>query len=144
MAVRRTTTRVGLILISVLVAFALLGPLVAHHDPFTTDTIHGATSEHLPVGPGREYWLGTDRLFRDVFARLAVGGRVSLGIGLGATMIATTLGAIVGIVAGYHHGRWVDTVLMRVIEIGLAFPFLLVVMALGAALDRTTASTIVL
>lgn len=144
MAVRRTTTRVGIALVGVLVAFALVGPLVAHHDPFASETIRGATAEHLPVGPSGEFWLGTDRLFRDVFARLAVGARVSLGIGLGATVIATTLGGIVGILAGYHQGRWVDTLLMRIVDIGLAFPFLLIVMALGAALDKTTASTIVL
>lgn len=142
--VRRRTTQAGLALVGLLVAFAVLGPLVAKHDPFASDFVRGVSAEHLPVGPSGEYWLGTDRLFRDVFARLAVGARVSLAIGLTATFIATALGSVTGVLAGYYHGRWIDTLLMRIVDIGLAFPFLLIVMALGAALDRTTASTIFL
>ena len=141
---RSATARAGLVLVGLLVAFALVGPLVAKHDAFTSDFVRGVTPEHLPVGPNAEFWLGSDRLFRDVFARLAVGARMSLVIGIGATAIATALGSAVGILAGYHEGRWIDTLLMRVVDVGLAFPFLLIVMALGAALDRTTASTIFL
>jgi ABC-type dipeptide/oligopeptide/nickel transport system permease subunit len=135
---------VGASLVAFLVAFAVLGPVVARHDPFTSEWAHGVTAEHLPVGPSTDFWLGTDRLFRDVFARLAAGARVSLLIGLCAAVIATTLGSVAGIVAGYFEGRWIDTVLMRVVDVGLAFPFILLVMALGAALERTTATTIVL
>lgn len=141
---RRATTRLGLACVLAIIVFAAVGPLVAKHDPFTSDFARGITAEHLPVGPSAEFWLGTDRLFRDVFARLAVGARLSIGIGLGATLIATTLGSAVGIVAGYYEGRVIDTLLMRVVDIGLAFPFLLIVMALAAALDRTTATTIFL
>ena len=97
-----------------------------------------------PVAPEREFWLGTDRLFRDEFARLAVGARISLLIGVAATAIATAIGGVVGIVAGWFEGRLLDTALMRIVDIGLAFPFLLLVMALGAALDRTTPTTILL
>jgi len=121
-----------------------VGPLVSPHDPYTSDFGRGVTPEHLPVGPSAEFWLGTDRLFRDVFARLATGARVSLLIGVAATAIATAVGSVVGMLAGFYEGRWVDTALMRVVDVGLAFPFLLIVMALGAALDQTTASTIFL
>ncbi len=136
--------RAGAFLVGVLVLFAVLGPLVAAHDPQTSDFVGGVTPEHLPVGPNGEFWLGTDRLFRDVFARLASGARLSLLIGIAATIIATSVGSLVGILAGWYQGRWLDTVLMRVVDVGLAFPFLLIVMALGAALERTTASTIFL
>lgn len=141
---RSTSIRAGLFFVGVLVTFALVGPIVAQHDPNTSDFVRGVTPEHLPVGPSREYWLGTDRLFRDVFSRLATGARVSLLIGLASTLIATSVGSAVGMLAGWYQGRWVDTALMRVVDVGLAFPFLLIVMALGAALERTTASTIFL
>jgi ABC-type dipeptide/oligopeptide/nickel transport system permease subunit len=144
MSTTTTTLRVGGSIVGLLSVFAIVGPLVANHDPYTSDFVHGVTREHLPVGPGGDFWLGTDRLFRDVFARLAWGARMSLVIGIAATAIATTMGSVVGIVAGYFEGRAIDVVLMRIVEVGLAFPFLLVVMALGAALERTTPLTIVL
>lgn len=136
--------RAGLVLVGILIVFAILGPVVSPHDPYTSDFARGLTPEHLPVGPSLEFWLGTDRLFRDVFARLATGARVSLLIGAASTLIATTIGSMIGILAGWYEDHWLDTLFMRVIDIGLAFPFLLIVMALGAALERTTPSTILL
>ncbi len=141
---RNTTFRVGLALVAVLVLLSLVGPVIARHDPYTSDFIHGISPEHLPTGPNKEYWLGTDRLFRDVFSRLATGARFSLLIGVLATLIATVLGTAVGVTAGWYEGRTLDTALMRIVDVGLAFPFLLIVMALGAALERTTALTICL
>jgi ABC-type dipeptide/oligopeptide/nickel transport system permease subunit len=133
---------VGIVLVAAIVVFALIGPLLTGQDPYASDFVGGVTRERLPVGPSAAHWLGTDRLFRDVLSRLALGARVSLVIGLAATVIATVLGALVGVLAGWFEGRWLDTVLMRVVDVGLAFPFLLLVMALGAALDRTTVTTI--
>jgi len=138
----RGNVRIGLVLVSLLVLLAAVGPFLAAHDPYTSDFTRGLTPEHLPVGPSGEFWLGTDRLFRDVFARLATGARVSLVIGIAATAIAIAIGSVVGIVAGWYEGTLLDTIVMRVVDVGLAFPFLLIVMALGAALERTTASTI--
>lgn len=136
--------RVGAILVGALFLFALIGPLAARHDPYASDFAGGVTPAFLPAGPSGEHWLGTDRLFRDVFSRLATGARLSLLIGVAAAAIATALGGAVGIIAGWYEGRGLDAVLMRVVDVGLAFPFLLIVMALGAALDRTTATTILL
>jgi len=136
------TAFVGVILTTLIVLFALVGPFLAPHDPYTSDFVKGIGPERLPVGPSGEFWLGTDRLFRDQFARLAVGARVSLLIGFSATVIATVIGGTLGMLAGYYEGKLLDTALMRIVDVGLAFPFLLIVMALGAALDRTTASTI--
>lgn len=132
----------GAVVVGGLLLFALVGPLVSGHAPDTSDFSRGIGPGDLPVGPGGTFWLGTDRLFRDVFTRLAVGARISLFIAFGATVLATALGAAVGIVAGWNEGRLVDTVLMRLVDVGLAFPFLLLVMALGAALERTTPTTI--
>lgn len=134
--------RTGLALVLALLLFAIVGPLLAQHAPDASDFEHGITATFLPAPPSRTHWLGTDPLFRDVFARLAAGARLSLVIGILATAVATTLGTAVGLVAGWYERRWVDTALMRLVDIGLAFPFLLLVMALGAALERTTALTI--
>lgn len=136
------TFRVGVGLVAILFLLAIAGPFLAPHDPYTSDFARGVTPSHLPVGPSAEYWLGTDRLFRDVFSRLATGARLSLTIGVAATAIATFVGTLVGVLAGYYEGKMLDTFLMRVVDVGLAFPFLLIVMALGAALERTTVSTI--
>ena len=141
---RTVSTRLGAILVGGLVLFAIVGPWIARHDPYTSNFETGLTPAFLPVPPNAEFWLGTDRLFRDVFARLATGARFSLVIGVAATGIATAIGGAVGITAGWYEGRWADTLLMRLVDIGLAFPFLLLVMALGAALERTTPSTILL
>jgi ABC-type dipeptide/oligopeptide/nickel transport system permease subunit len=134
--------RVGAGLVSALVLFAVFGPLLAAHDPNASELVRGMSAEHLPVGPSAEFWLGTDRLFRDVFARLASAARLSLLIGVGATALAMAIGSTVGLIAGWNQGRRLDMVLMRFVDVGLAFPFLLIVMALGAVLERTSAVTI--
>jgi peptide/nickel transport system permease protein len=135
---------IGTAIVAGLILFAILGPLLSGHDPYASDFERGISPEHLPVGPSGRFWLGTDRLFRDELSRLAVGARISLFIGIAATVIATAIGALVGIIAGWFEGRVLDAVLMRTVDVGLAFPFLLLVMALAAALDRTTPTTILL
>jgi len=138
----------GAAIVGALLAFSVVGPWVARHDPFESDFAHGVGPNGMPVGPGGGFPLGADRIFRDVFARLAVGGRLSLLIAVSATLLASAIGAAVGIVAGYTEGRRVarvvsvDGVLMRFVDVMLAFPFLLLVMAIGAALEHTSAITI--
>ncbi|MDP9034294.1 MAG: hypothetical protein M3O50_05770, partial [Myxococcota bacterium] len=99
------STMVGGVLVGSLVVFATLGPLAASHTPFESDFVHGLSPRGLPVGPCRVFPLGADRLFRDVFARLAQAGRLSLLIAMGATAISTVVGAAVGIVAGWCADR---------------------------------------
>lgn len=140
LANRGAAAGAGLVLL--LVLFAVLGPLLVRHDPYASDFVRGVSPKSLPVAPNAEFWLGTDRLFRDELARLAFGARISLLIGVAATIIATFIGSVVGILAGFYEGKTVDAVLMRTVDVGLAFPFLLVVMAIGAALEQTTATTI--
>src|SRR5437016_7280773 len=82
---------VGLVLVALLVAFALLGPLLAKGDAFTSDFGGGVDAgTGMPRGPSAAHWLGTDRLYRDQLARLAVGARLSLLIGFAATAIASS------------------------------------------------------
>ena len=141
---KNRSASVGVAIVGALVLFALLGPLLSSHDPYESDFVRGISADKLPVGPSATFWLGTDRLFRDELVRLAVGARLSLFIGIAATLIATATGGIVGIIAGWFEGRMLDAALMRIVDIGLAFPFLLLVMALAAALDHTTPTTILL
>lgn len=141
---RNRSALVGSAIVASLIAFAVLGPILSSHDPYASDFVNGISPEKLPVGPSSTFWLGTDRLFRDELSRLASGARISLFIGIAATAIATVIGGIVGIIAGWFEGRLVDAALMRVVDVGLAFPFLLLVMALAAALDHTTPVTVLL
>jgi ABC-type dipeptide/oligopeptide/nickel transport system permease subunit len=141
---RSGKTRVGLALIGTLLLFAAVAPLFSSHDMLTSDFEHGISSEHTPMGPSFLHWLGTDRIYRDELVRLAVGGRISLFIGIAATAIATAIGALVGIVAGYFEGSWLDVGLMRIVDVVLAFPFLLLVMTLGVVFEKTTPLTILL
>ena len=141
---RNRSAVLGVGIVTALVLFAILGPLLSKHDPFTSDFEHGLSPLLLPVAPNGQFWLGTDRLFRDELSRLALAARISLFIGIFATLIATSIGAVVGVIAGWFEGRFLDTALMRIVDVGLAFPFLLLVMALAAALDRTTPLTILL
>jgi len=141
---RNRPALVGAGIIVALVSFAALGPLFAHHGPLQSDFVRGVSSTGAPVGPNADFPLGADRMFRDELARLAVAGRLSLFIAVAATSIASALGAAVGIVAGWYEGSRVpiDGALMRFADVMLAFPFLMLVMAIGAALDRTSAVTI--
>ena len=140
---RNRPALLGLALIGALVIFAALFPLLSSHDPFVSDFAHGIAPSGGSMPPGRAFLLGTDRIFRDELVRLAYGARLSLFIALSATLLATLVGAVVGILAGYFGGT-TDFVLMRVVDVGLAFPFLLLVMAIGAALGKTTPETILL
>jgi ABC-type dipeptide/oligopeptide/nickel transport system permease subunit len=129
-------------IVAALVTFAVLGPLLSSHGPLDSDFARGVAHDGLPVGPGAAFPLGADRLFRDVLVRLACAGRLSLFIAVTASAISAALGAAVGIVSGWHQGSSLDTALMRGVDAMLAFPFLLLVMAVGAALDRTSTTTV--
>ena len=132
----------GLTIVTLLFLFASIGPAAAHHGPLESDFIRGVSPDGMPAGPSRMFPLGADRLFRDVFARLAYAGRLTLLISLSATAMATGIGALVGVVAGWHAGGRIDSALMRFVDVLLAFPFLLLVMAIGVALDHASAFTI--
>jgi peptide/nickel transport system permease protein len=118
----------GLAVLVVIVLAALLAPLVPLAEPDVTD-LAGRLAP--PLSPGHP--LGTDQLGRDILSRLVWGSQVSLAVGVFATLVATVLGTLIGIVAAYY-GRFVDTVLMRGIDVLMAFPYLLLALAIVAAL----------
>lgn len=106
---------VGLVLLAILTIVTLFGPLIAPHDP---DRI--SLFDRL-LSPSGTYWLGTDETGRDVLSRLMVGARVSLSIGLAATIVSIVAGSAIGAVAG-HYGGAIDGVLMRIVDAMLTIP----------------------
>lgn len=119
--------QLGLALVLLVISCALLAPWLAPYDPLIGD-LRGA----YLAKPGGAYLLGADTQGRDVLSRVIWGARISLGVGLIAQSIATALGVALGLVAGYY-GRWVDAAVMRLADITLAFPALLLLIAVAAA-----------
>jgi ABC-type dipeptide/oligopeptide/nickel transport system permease subunit len=114
----------ALLLLVVLAAFAASWLTPA-------DPLRGNLTDSLRP-PSAEHWLGTDVQGRDVFARVLHGARLSLSVGLVSQSIALALGLLLGLAAGYR-GRWVDAVVMRLADVTLAFPPLLLLVAVAAA-----------
>ena len=118
----------GIGVVATIVLLALLAPLVTHRDPLAIDLVNQLQ------GPSAAHWLGTDIQGRDVWARLVYGSRVSLTAGIVSQLIALILGLSLGLLAGYKGG-WVDEVVMRLADVTLAFPTLLLLIAMAAALQ---------
>ena len=111
----------GLIVILLIVVAAIFAPVIARSDPNALDLMN------MRKPPSAGHWFGTDDMGRDVFARVIYGGRLSLMIGFIPSIISLILGTALGLMAGYM-GRHVDTVIMRVADVVLAFPSLLLAM----------------
>jgi peptide/nickel transport system permease protein len=125
---RNRTAVVACLIVLAIVALAVAAPLVPLQDP-----IKPSFGQRLGPPLQAGHLLGTDQLGRDLFSRLIWGARVSLAVGLFSALIACTLGSLVGLLAGFLGGA-VDAVLMRVIDVMLAFPYVLLAIALVAAL----------
>jgi ABC-type dipeptide/oligopeptide/nickel transport system permease subunit len=121
--------QLGLVLIALVVISAILAPVLAPHDPLRGD-LRGAYLRP----PGGAYLLGTDTQGRDLLSRVIYGARVSLIVGLVSQTIATLLGVTMGLLSGFY-GRWVDALVMRLADITLAFPTLLLLIAIAAAVN---------
>ena len=117
----------GVAIVIIMFVLALLAPLY-NHDPGAIDI----TQRLMP--PGWGHLLGTDDLGRDVLARILFGARISLLVGFVAVGIATLIGILVGAIAGFY-GRWVDTLLMRFVDIMLCFPTFFLILAVIAFLE---------
>jgi peptide/nickel transport system permease protein len=118
----------GLVIVTILILVALFAPWIAPHDPFVQDL---GNRLKPPGTPG--HWLGTDDFGRDILSRIIYGARITLYIIALVAVTAPVLGLLIGTVAGYFGG-WVDAVLMRLTDIFLAFPRLILALALVAVL----------
>lgn len=125
----------GLVIIVTLFTLALLAPLIAPFDPVDTDF-----TTRL-VSPNRTHWLGTDQLGRDIWSRLLWGARLSLGTAVIAATVTLLIGVAVGAVAGYYGG-WIDNVLMRIVDILLAFPGLVLALAIVGVLGPSVTNVV--
>ena len=120
----------GAVVILVIVAAAMLAPLIA---PFAPDDqmFDGLTLEGAPMPPDGKFLMGTDLLGRDLFSRILYGARTSLVIGVVANGLALSIGTLVGLTAGYFGG-WIAAILMRFTDLMMAFPALLLAICLAA------------
>jgi ABC-type dipeptide/oligopeptide/nickel transport system permease subunit len=128
--------RIGVAVVVLIVLTALLAPVVARHDPVAIDLMHQLER------PSVTHPLGTDVQGRDVWARLVYGSRVSLTVGIVSQGIALSIGLTLGLLAGYF-GRWVDEIIMRLADVTLAFPTLLLLIAMVAALQPSLSAVFV-
>lgn len=125
---RNPLAMTGLVIVVALLVLAAFAPVFATHDPITQNL----GQRLLPPGtPG--HWLGTDDFGRDIWSRIVHGARITLYIVALVALTAPVLGLVIGTVAGYAGG-WVDTVLMRITDIFMAFPRLILALALVAVL----------
>ncbi|BAS27274.1 ABC transporter permease [Limnochorda pilosa] len=124
---------VGGVVVLLLVAVALGAPWIAPHDPTRIDPIHKLQPPAWMEGGSWSHPLGTDHLGRDLLSRMIYGSRVSLAVGAVVVLVATSLGVVAGLVSGFFGGV-ADTVIQRLVEILLAFPYLVLAIALMAVM----------
>ena len=128
-------TRTGLIIVSLAVMMAIAGPLVSPFDPAAQ-----ALSLRLE-GPSSTHWFGFDELGRDVLARVVSGARISLLVGVVVVGVSSIVGTLMGAVAGYFGGR-TDEIISRLIDVLLAFPGLLLAIAMVAVLGPSLVNVV--
>lgn len=128
-------TKVGALIVAMAIVAAVIGPAVVPFDP---------AEQQLPLrleGPTGAHWMGLDELGRDIFARVLAGARISLLVGLVVVGVSATIGIALGSVAGYFGGR-IDEAISRVMDILLAFPGLLLAIAMVAVLGPSLTNVI--
>jgi peptide/nickel transport system permease protein len=125
---------ISIAVIIIMVVLAIIAPVFASitgHPPNTAYPIQGENEVGNPIGPGvNGFWLGTDSTGRDLFVRILYGARISLFVGVVTTLVATVVGVAVGLIAGYFGGI-IDTVLARFTDAVLAFPYVILGLALA-------------
>ncbi|NKB29743.1 MAG: ABC transporter permease subunit [Rhodobacteraceae bacterium] len=127
----------GLVIFTIILLASIFAPLLTPHDPQKIDL------RAMLQSPSAEHWFGTDRTGRDVFARILYGGRVSILVGLGSALIAAVIGVGIGAYTGYRGG-WVDAVAMRVSEVFMSFPQIILVLLLVAIVGQSLLNLIVI
>ncbi|MFZ5792027.1 MAG: ABC transporter permease [Pseudomonadota bacterium] len=133
---RNPLAMVGLIVVLVLILISLLAPLLAPYDPYAQ-----SLADRL-AAPSAAHWLGTDELGRDILSRLIYGGRITLGMVIAVVALVAPFGLLVGCIAGYLGGL-ADRILMRLTDIFLAFPRLILALAFVAALKPGIESAVI-
>jgi len=130
------TSLLGLIIIALLIVVALFASILAPYNP-----THGDLFSRYQ-GPSGAHWLGTDELGRDILSRLIFGSRISIQVGIIAVGIALIIGTFLGAVSGFF-GKWLDMLVMRVIDILMAFPSILLAIAIVAVMGKGLTNTMI-
>ncbi len=117
----------GFIIIMCVFVLSMLAPVIAPYDPNYIDV------KAILLDPSMQHWMGTDGLGRDVLSRMLFGGRISLLVGLVAVGISTAIGILLGALAGFYRG-WVDTFIMRIVDVMLSIPSFFLILAVIAFL----------
>jgi peptide/nickel transport system permease protein len=133
---RRLMGVTGAAILGFLILTAIIGPFVVPYDP---QSIEFSAFQK----PSLEHPFGTDKLGRDVFARIIYGARISLGIGIAATAMASIGGTLLGVVSAYFGG-WVDYLIQRLVEVVMSFPALILLIILSAALGPSIRNVILI
>lgn len=134
--VRNRLALFGAMIIMALFVSALFAPMISPYDPVKSNIRERLT------GPSVDHFFGTDDLGRDIFSRIVHGSRISLQVGLVSVSIATTVGMLLGVLAGYFGG-WVDTIAMRLMDVMFAFPGVLLAIAIMAVLGPSTTNVMI-
>jgi peptide/nickel transport system permease protein len=133
---RQPLGTVGAVVLLIMVLAAIFAPYLALYNPTTGDPAA------LYKPPSAMYWLGTDAFGRDILSRLIYGARISLIVGFGASLLGVVAGTAIGVTSGYFGG-WYDSVAQRVMDAVLAFPMLLLALAMAAALGSSVHNVII-
>lgn len=145
---RRATTRIRRRLLwwsvplGIFAAFAIVGPLVIPYDPVTVHLADRLAPPGALLSQGNRAWLGTDQVGKDLLPQILQGARISLEVGVATVVVAGLIGLIAGVSAGYGGG-WLDTILMRLADLQLAFPSILLAILIAAVLGRSVANVII-
>lgn len=130
------STWIGVFIVLALVLAAIFAPQLATHSPARQSIM-----DQLAL-PGSQFWLGADQFGRDIWTRLLYGARYSLTIGMSAILVALVVGTVIGMIAGYVGGR-IDIIFMQVMDVVLAFPSLILGLALVALMGATLTNIII-
>ncbi|MFY0542850.1 nickel transporter permease [Brevibacillus sp. H7] len=133
---RNRAAMVGGAIVLFYIVIAILAPMIAPFDPLEIDL-----GKKL-IPPSGEHWMGTDDKGRDIMSRLLYGTRISLTVGFVSVCIGAAIGIILGLVSGYY-GKWIDTVIMRIIDVLLAFPGILLALAIISALGPSLGNVMI-
>ncbi len=118
----------GLIVLIVLVVFALFPSIFSYQNPYDLSQLY---LENSFKAPGDQFWLGTDEQGRDIYSAMLYGLRVSLYVGVASTVLSVIIGFSLGLISGYYGG-WIDTIIMRIADIQLSFPAILIALIIMA------------
>ena len=139
---RQWLAAVGIVIILAAVAMALFAPYLAPHPPLKQDImLRLKPPGFMDLRSGKTLWLGTDHLGRDVLSRIIYGSRISLIVSLSAVIASAAIGLTLGLLAGFYRG-WIESVVMRLVDLQMAFPFILLALAIVALLGPSLGNII--